>query len=104
MSVAIRSTLAHTRTQGITAHIKPRKPLIAEGRDGIAEQRDGNKDEEDLVCFAFEDTNARLLLKHIDARGEEEGCAVVDSQSDADVADDEKPAADPASNAPPPGW
>lgn len=85
------------------AHVEIRQPPVAEGRDGITEERDGEEDEVDLPGLAGKDADARLRLKHVDAPDEEEGGAKVDGQGDGDVADKVEPAADPAGNATPVG-
>lgn len=84
------------------AYIKPREPSVAEGRDGIAQQGDGEK-EEDLVVGPLEDADSGSLFKDVDASDEEEGRAKVDGQGDCDVADDVEPATDPAGDAAPAG-
>lgn len=82
--------------------VEPRQPPVAQGRDGVAQQRDGQEDEEDLVRLAGEDALAGRVLEDADAGDQELGGAEVDGQRDGHVAHHVQPAADPAGHAPPP--
>lgn len=76
-------------------HIEIGEPSVPQRRDCVTQESDAEEYEEDLVILASEDANARLLLKHVNARDDEESGAEVDSQRDGDVADDIEPSADP---------
>lgn len=80
-------------TTGST-YIQNMQVAVAKGRDGVAEQGDGQEGQEDLVCLGAPDANTRLLLEHVHAGDEKERGAELHGQSDGDVADDICPAAD----------
>src|SRR5690625_7955120 len=101
--VQVSKTVISTLNDSRNAYIEPRQPLVSQSRHGIAQQGDGNKEQEDLVVGALKDADTGLFFKHIDAPDEEESGAEVDRQGDCDVADDIEPATSPARDAAPVG-
>jgi hypothetical protein len=101
----VSATILRFHTQGgereVQAYINPREVLVAERRDSIAQESQGEEDQEDLVGFSGHDTNAGARLKDIDARDDEEGGSEVHGESDCDVSNEIEPATDPACNAAP---
>ena len=87
--------------EGEGSYIKQRQPLVSTSRDGIAEESDGEEQQEDLPVVGLEDANAILVLEDIDARGEEESGSKVHGKGDCDLTDEKQPATDPACNATP---
>lgn len=83
--------------------VEPWQPPVAQGRDGVAQEGDGQEDEEDLIRLGGEDALAGAVLEDADAGNQEQGSAEVDGKGDGHVADDVQPATDPAGHTPPPG-
>lgn len=81
--------------------VEPGEPLVGEGRDGVAQESDSDKDQKHLVGGTFQDTDTGRGLEDVDTADDEEGSTKVDSKSNGDVSDDVEPAADPTSNTTP---
>lgn len=95
--------VGYCQSRCVVTYIKDRQPLVAQRRDGVTEEGDGEEDEEHLPVLAREDAIALRVGEHVDAGDEEEGRSEVDSERDGDVSDNEKPAANPARNTAPLG-
>lgn len=78
---------------GCETHIEEGQVTVAKGRDGIAQQSDGQKGQPDLVCLGAPDLLALGVGKDIDAGNIKQGGSELHSKSDGDVADDIAPAA-----------
>ncbi|KAI6772914.1 hypothetical protein HG530_003872 [Fusarium avenaceum] len=72
----------------VQAYINPREVLVAERGDSIAQESQGEEDQEDLVGLSGHDADAGARLKDIDARDDEEGGSEVHGESDCDVSNE----------------
>lgn len=86
------------------SHVEPREPSVSQGRDSIAQESDGEEDQENLVRLASKDANAGCGLENVDTTNEEESCTKVHGESDCNVANDEQPTTDPTGKTAPFGW
>lgn len=74
--------------RGEDAYIKKGKPLVAEGGNGVAQERDAEEDEEHLIGLGREDGAAVVLCEDVYTGHEEGRRSEVDGEGDGDVAHD----------------
>lgn len=86
------------------AYVNEGKPLVAKRRDGIAQERDAEEDEVELVGLRREDAFASVVGEDVDAANEEQGGTEVDGERNGNGTDGVKPATNPTGNATPRGW